>query len=488
MPTNFICQYGIGNTGTAITPFIGAPRKLFVRSRFDFNGNPNTIGLTGTGNKFPGTIAQSGYVITGTSTTFLTSFNLGDTFVSGTNAGIVTSIASNTSMNVSYSVTIAAGASYNIFSLTYLNALITQPDSSKRLYPLPTGKDGSDQRDKSIMETFEDNTKEKVQKGVRQVIYKLTRENQGALPYLIAALDPIWQSGVAMDIYYLDIYGNFVGAYNTVGQLDGRQIDSGSLDAIFNPGENKKGNNTMINIDVHVDEIDANMAVIRQCEMDSSLQNKIGGLKGLLDTTPVYSALSNTGFILAIQTPYGTPENPANATGLGLANFVSGTAVAVKTLTVSSIVLQLGDIIVGEVSNAVGQVVKVTSGTSVDVAIASGTFTSSDVACTVYRLANGIVSLVSGLNPDISAVAAAAYTAPLSGFVQDTTFGGYVPLTTVTEQKQSGRPIGIYACVFITLNSEPANLDVIQPYLVNILGNSLQYYDFTTVNTTPAIL
>lgn len=485
------CVYSIGNTGTGTTPFIGAPRKLFLRPRFDFNGNQNTIGLVGTGNKFAGTVAQAAYTVTGTGTAFLNAFNPGDTYAPvGGIAGIVTFVTSNTSMTVSINQTITAGAAYNIFNLSYITALTLQPDPSKRLYPLPTGKDGSDNREKDIMETFEDDTQQKVQKGVRKVMYKLTRENQGAIAYLAGQLDPIWSQGIPTDMYYLDIYGNWVGAYNVPGQLDGRQLDSGSLSSIFNPGENKKANVIDISFNIHVDEVDANMAVIRNCEMDSTIQTKIGGISGLLDASPVYSGLSATGFTIALQTAYGTPETPVNATGLSVNNFTSSAPVPVKTITVTSIALLLGDIVVGEVSNAVGQVVKINSATSYDVAIASGTFTNSDVACTVYRNTNGAVQLVVGLSPDINAVAAATYTITLTGFINDTTFGGYVPLASAVEQKSSGRPIGIYAVTFITLNSQPAVLDIITPYIVNIQGNSSRYYDFTNVNanTTPVVL
>jgi len=511
------CLISVGNTGTSTTPFLGAPRIGFLRPRFDSKGNQNTIGIAMTGGYFPGTITlTAGGNVAGVGTTFTKSFNLGDTFQTGNSISIVTSITSDTVMTVSDITSTAAALSvYNTFCKNYLLGLITQPDPTKRLYPLPPAKNGKDERKNSIMNTFEDNTKEKVQQDVREFEYLITRENQGAIPVLKMQLDPIWKYGLPMDMYYVDIYGNFVGAQNTFGQLDGRKIDSGSLDNIYNPGQNKKGNDLNIMLNFAYEEIDENMACLEPCDMDTTIANKMGLLMGLQDINPgnnqpIYSSLSHTGpssFVISLPTLYNTQTKPNKATGLTLKNFQSKTTVPVQSNIITSATGFLpGDIIVGNISNAVGQFVQYTTGSTViDIAILSGTFTTADVACKIFR--NGIdITHGSGSGVISAAVTLAgssftvqSYNATLTGVVYDGSIGSgiYVALSSVVETLSGiGRPTGVYTVTTLTAASltqgtnmpHTGSADSLQPYLQNIIGNGFSYYDFTNINTNPQLV
>lgn len=367
------CNYGISNTGTGCTPLFTVTKKIYLRPYYSSQGIVNTILLNP-----PGTIytASSSTTLTGIGTTFKSTFNPGDTVVVGTGATsqrfIIASITSDTVMvsTVASPATIATpGVAYNQLCKAYFDALINYPDPSKRLYPLPAMKNAKDTREKSIFQTWDDGTMSIVQQGPRKFTAMFTSQDKAASAQLKNQLDSITgQNDVGF--YALAIDRNLWGALNTSGQLDLRRIDQGSFEVIYNPGDDKGTSTIEMTFCVHEDEDDGLIASIANDEMSADLQSTIQRLVGLLDVSPVYSAIGTGGFTVQLNTLFNTPKNPLTVKGLVAKNFVSSS---------TNLPGQVYDITTtADVAVTVAEVLS--NGRPTGVYVVAGTFSSADHA------------------------------------------------------------------------------------------------------------
>lgn len=314
------CNYGISNTGQGCTPLFTVTKKIFLRPYTSAQNNVNTLLLTPSG-----TITTAGSTtLTGVGTKFQTELNVGDVIsVAGEGTRVVKTITSNTAGTVDRAfVTSLSGLAYNQFNLAYFTALINQPDPSKRLYPLPTMKNAKDKRDAGIFETWDDGMTSLVQQGPRKFTAIFTSQDKAASAQLKRQLDSITGQN-DIGFYALSLDKNLWGAANIQTQLDARRIDQGSFQVIYNPGDDKETAKIEMTFCVHEDEDDGLIACIANNEMATDLQQSIARLTGLLDVTPVISAIGTGGFTIVLNTIFGTIKNPLTVKGLTAANFIS---------------------------------------------------------------------------------------------------------------------------------------------------------------------
>ena len=327
----FTCNYGLSDTGTGCTPIIQVLKKIIIVPYYNNSGAQNTIPLSN-----PGTVALSSGTVTGTGTSFLTTFKVGQVMsIDSVTHGLeITAISSATSLTVNDTTTsVSAGATYNTFNNNFITNMVNMSDPSARWYPLAFMKNAENKRDTSIMETFNDNTMAKVQQGVRKLTGKIV--GRDVSPQLKSVLDTF--NSTPFGIYGIDALGNLIGTINTAGFLDPIRIDENSWDPIYNPGTDKTIQSIDINCNIHSDELDGNLNVIAAASMDPSTNLK--NITGLLYITPVFSvtAHATNALVMQLNTNFGDAKNPLTDKGLVLANltYVLTGTISSDTITIT---------------------------------------------------------------------------------------------------------------------------------------------------------
>lgn len=234
----------------------------------------------------------------------------------------------------------STGAVNTIATATPLNSsfftgLINQTDPSKRWFPLPLMKNPKRERAADQVETFDDNSTDFVQQGVAK-FEGIILWSDGASPQLASKI--ISGRNLPMGFYAVDKNGQLIGSRDltTTTNLNPIRIDTGSISAVFNPGDDGKQNQRiMFSFNVHSFESDTQLAGILPSEMAIDVRT----LTGLKDVTATYSAINTSTspktFTVALKTIYGSMINPAPVTGLVAADFAvyDVTTAAAKTIT-----------------------------------------------------------------------------------------------------------------------------------------------------------
>jgi hypothetical protein len=193
-----------------------------------------------------------------------------------------------------------------------LDALINNADDSKRLYPLPLIDNIEDVRADAILETLNSGQNIKVQDGTRTFTGVIV--SQG--PVFLGQLEN-WSCG-KFGAYAIDDCGAMIGNGATAGKLRPIRIDERN----WNPQLVKSTDTT-------VQKVALNFEWART-EKDSSLRMLTAedwtdadllGAEGLLDITGTASAITTTGFTMAITTLYGSCATPVVVPGLVLGDF-----------------------------------------------------------------------------------------------------------------------------------------------------------------------
>lgn len=316
---SFNCNYGLANTGTDCTPTFTAAKKLLLMSYYNAAGGQNRFALSN-----PGTAAvtASSATITGTSTTFLTTFTIGDIIVIAGNTQVfqILAIASNTSMTATTTAIASTSTSaYNQFTnIAYWNALVNHPDPTRRIFPVPFMKNADNTRADSIMESFDDNTEQITLQGVRKFSGIIPKAN--ASPQLQGKLLQMQNTDLGM--YWVDYTNNVIGSDTGDGFFYPIRIDQNSWMPIFNPGTAKKGMKIDLKFNIHENEIDSTMNAIAASNFNTV---QMGNLNGLKDVNYTYSNLSHSAndLTMLFQTIYGDAITPTAVHGLAVSNFVS---------------------------------------------------------------------------------------------------------------------------------------------------------------------
>lgn len=224
----------------------------------------------------------------------------------------------------------------DVFSQTYWDNKINAADPTQRFYPLPEMKNAVDERAESIKETFEDNTTEFIQQGVRTFSALIVTNG---VQQLLGQMETFRCQDFGF--YIVDVNGNLIGSLGT-GQDDCNPtylypiaVDRGS----FDPRLVKKTNTTAQKISLMFNwkqtEQDKNLRMITSTEAAYDLNQ----LSGLIDVCMVVSNITQTSFDADLRlTGYGTPVNPLRLEGLvtgdfSLYNETDSASVAISSVT-----------------------------------------------------------------------------------------------------------------------------------------------------------
>lgn len=219
------------------------------------------------------------------------------------------------------------------FDSAYFTARVNDTDRTKRWFPLPQMKNIVDERGDDIREEFEDGTSVFIQQGAR-TFTGVVIEEWGNSPQFLAKLRDV--SCVEVGVFIIDKDENLIGAERNAGFLAPIRLDKDS----FSPRLMKPTDSTIqkvqINFNFHPDENDGDLRMVTSDEMTFD----VSGLRGLLDITSTYSAISTTGFTATLKTQYGTILTPVLDSGLvigdfALFNVTTSLAVTILTLTES---------------------------------------------------------------------------------------------------------------------------------------------------------
>ncbi len=202
------------------------------------------------------------------------------------------------------------------FNAAYFALRVNDPDASQRWFPLPSMKNVSDQRADSLMETFDDGSKVFIEQGIRSATALIVASD--APPQMVKKIRGF--RGVGMSIFAVDKESNLLGKVGTdATKFTPVQLEADTIDAIFVKSEDKTIQKIKIMFDININEDDSELRMIQSTEMAYDLSN----LRGLVDITPVFSAITTAGFTVALFTDAGTPLNPVMMEGLVTADFVS---------------------------------------------------------------------------------------------------------------------------------------------------------------------
>lgn len=221
---------------------------------------------------------------------------------------------------------------------TYFDGFINNADLSKRWFPLPFMKNATNTRAESLKETFDDQSVNIIQQGVRKMVAKITEKD--ATPQLLGAIKMGRQ--IDMSVFLLDNDHSIVGKQGEeANKLYPIRLDSNSLDPLYNPSTDKTTQVIDLMFDFHISEMDEDirMITINEMDYDPTLLN------GLLDITAIFTNPLHAGtFTVQLNTMFGTMINPLTDKGLVKADFVLKNITTNATITITTVTEKLDSI------------------------------------------------------------------------------------------------------------------------------------------------
>lgn len=198
---------------------------------------------------------------------------------------------------------------------TFLDSKFKAAVKADRWYITPEIKNIVNERAEEIREEFEDGTSLPVQDGART----LTGIIPNAGPEFKKELDKAGCNKIGY--YIVDKSGNLIGNLSREGYLDPIKIQDKSLVANFMFATDTTVQKVEMSFIVDQLMDDANIKMI----LASSITGDLMGATSLIDAKLNGSAtsISNAGFTANLVTPYGGAQNPIEAEGLLLADFVA---------------------------------------------------------------------------------------------------------------------------------------------------------------------
>lgn len=371
----FVCNYGFSDTGVPCTVIQKVAQRMFMVPFYNNFGSQNGIRLNGTvSTTTNATFVQPCFGFT-VSVTFTSTagFYQGMVFYGADSTGhtgwySVTSITSSTvaviqnigitgssAQGVTIATTMAVTDVVTFNNAFYTN-MINHPDASQRWYPTPLFKNASNKRGASIMKSYDDQTESKVQEGVRK--FTTIIPGKFASPQFTGAA----QSGYNLDfgVYIIDKDQNQIGQVDnpaSIGWLYPVKVDANSLDVIYNPGDDKNEQETMINFNFDNTAVDTYLNAL------AGSKNGINGdidpaanllnIPAVLNVSAIISSIATSSagtFKVQLKTVGGSALSVVNDTGLVVSNFISPVtglagkvydATAAADVTVSSCVEEI---------------------------------------------------------------------------------------------------------------------------------------------------
>lgn len=194
------------------------------------------------------------------------------------------------------------------------DGMINNTDASKRLYPVANDnglKDVEQMRATNVTRTFTDGDDEFVRQGIKN--FKGWITGRYATAQYAEKLNSIRCTD--MGVYKIDRGNNYIGAISADGtKLNPIRISSGSFSAIFVEATPDK-NNAYIELTFNFSpsELDGRLRMIACSEF---VNYKATMNRGLLDVCVAFSAITENGVTVKLETDQGTPLSPQLAKGL----------------------------------------------------------------------------------------------------------------------------------------------------------------------------
>ncbi len=222
----------------------------------------------------------------------------------------------------------------------YFDALVNNTDPSKRWYPIPEVKDVKDVRAANIMEKFPDLSEVFIMEAIRTFdgIIIGSAGTGAASPQLKGKIEAARCAPVGF--YFVDKDGNLIGKISSDGlSLQPIQIQEQSLACMFVKYTDTTIQKLQLTFDYSTFELDEDLRMISCNEIgDADLLH----LRGLLNVCSKATSITHTGFIVELDTEYGTPISPLTDKGLVKADFTlyydtQKTTITITTVTESTV-------------------------------------------------------------------------------------------------------------------------------------------------------
>jgi len=213
-----------------------------------------------------------------------------------------------------------------------ISDLINEADPTKRWYPTPELKNVEDVRADSEFENFNDGTKAKIRLGIRSfsgfVVSQDSRFYEKVLPF---------QCQKEFGAYVVDVNGALHGDASVDGYLAPAPIQASSMDNIYVKATDTTVSKVNIRFDWKNTFGDENLGMLVASDFASDVD--LTSLNGLLSVTGTASAITTTGFTMAITDYYGsvlgTPVKGLVAADFSLYNATDAASVTISTVTES---------------------------------------------------------------------------------------------------------------------------------------------------------
>ena len=199
----------------------------------------------------------------------------------------------------------------------YFDALVNEPEPTKRWYPLPFMKDADANRAENITENFKDGSKIFIQQGAKSFTAVIIEKDAPAR--LLKKMNPF--RTIEFGVYGIDKDNNLIGMLNVAGFLDPIRVDASSWAPRFVEATDTTSQKIMLQFEWHINEKDENLDMVTPAELVAGTD--IVNLDGLLDVSLEFSNTATTGFRVELDTDYGTQLNPIRDEGRVAADFIS---------------------------------------------------------------------------------------------------------------------------------------------------------------------
>lgn len=211
-----------------------------------------------------------------------------------------------------------------------LDALINNPDVTKRIYPLGPFKNVVNERGESTFEEFDDATKVKIRKGIRNILGWIIEQSPEYLKKINKfGCDPF-------GFYIIDDCENFIFDGSVAGEARPIRADEKSVDnnLLFASGSTVQ--KIQVSFDWHKSSKDENLKLLTKADWSGA---DLLGAKGLVDVFGInVTGLTITTFTIDLVACFGSAKSPFKFKGFLIGDFeifneTDDAVVAIITLT-----------------------------------------------------------------------------------------------------------------------------------------------------------
>ena len=213
--------------------------------------------------------------------------------------------------------------------------MINAASADDRLFPISEHKNGTSVRSATIVETFDDDSKQRVNQGIRTQTIIIA--GRAATPTYLKKLKA----------YACAKFGFYVVGRDkeTTGTSHGEivngealkmypiRVDENTWDAIYTPAQGKNVAKITVTFDWHIDEQDEDLISLTGEEI--SPVNPLN-FEGLIDVYAEYTNITTTRATVELFTEFGPVTDPTGVEGLLVADFKGNTGTASKVYNLTT--------------------------------------------------------------------------------------------------------------------------------------------------------